>query len=310
MNNAAKKTSDIASTALSGDSRVEPESSSEKQSLLQAIRRWLRHALTNRPDASLKEMLEEAIEEHEEQGQVPLEPEEKIMLHNVLTFGDIKVSDIMVPRPDIAAVSADISLEQLKAHIYEQRHTRTPVYQDSLDRILGFLHVKDLLPMLSGDRPYDLKAAVRSILVVPPSMRVLDLLVKMRHSGSHIAMVVDEYGGTDGLVTMEDVFEEIVGDIQDEHDEDEDQTDRIHRLRDGIFEVSARMRIEKLEKELGLNLVTEEKDNEFDTLGGLIFFKLGRVPARGEVVPHTHGVQFEITDADSRRIRRVKIITT
>lgn len=279
----------------------------EKLSLFQAMRRWLRHALAPRADASLKEVLEEAIEEHEEQTDEQLAPEEKLMLHNVLAFGDIKVSDIMVPRPDIAAVAHDISLEKLKEHIYYQRHTRIPVYQDTLDRMLGFLHVKDLLPMLAGDKPFNLQLVMRSVLFVPPSMRILDLLVKMRSAGSHMAIVVDEYGGTDGLVTMEDVFEEIVGDIQDEHDEEEDQEDKIIKIKEGVFEVSARVRIEKLEKQLGLSLITEENDNEFDTLGGLIFFQLGRVPAKGEVVIHGQGVQFEIIEADSQRIRRVRI---
>src|SRR5581483_7658832 len=184
-----------------------------------------------------------------------------------------------------------------------------PVYEETLDRVQGFIHVKDLIPLLSGDAPFDMSSLIRSLLFVPPSMPIIDLLRKMRHAGSHMAIVVDEYGGTDGLVTMEDLFEEIVGDIQDEHDSDEGQEDKIVRIGDHAFEVNARIRIEKLERELGLNLVTEEKAGEFDTLAGLIFFQLGRVPSKGEIVTHISGIRFEIADADSRRIRKVRILT-
>ncbi len=276
----------------------------------QSLRMWLRRALGSRSDGSLKEALEEVIEEHEGQGEERLPPEEKVILHNVLSFADIKVSDIMIPRTDISAVPYDITLDALKSHIIEQRHTRIPVYQGTLDKMQGFLHVKDLLPMLSGDVAFDIRAVMRSLLFVPPSMRIMDLLVRMRHAGSHMAIVVDEYGGSDGLVTMEDVFEEIVGDIQDEHDEDEQLADEIFRINDKTFDVNARIRVEKLEQDLGLNLIAEEKKDDFDTLGGLIFFQLGRVPVKGEMIPHVSGIRFEITEADMRRIRRVRIHTS
>lgn len=278
--------------------------------LLQAIRGWLRHSLSTTKDSSLKEVLEEAIEEHEEQGDERLAPEEKIMLHNVLSFGDTKVSDIMVPRTDICAVPREIDWTQLNKHIVEMRHTRIPVYEATLDRMLGFIHVKDLLPLLCGNEKFDMQKALRPLLFVPPSMRIIDLLVMMRQAGSHMAVVVDEYGGTDGLVTMEDLFEEIVGDIQDEHDDEEDSDDHITKLTETTFEVSARIPIETLEREIGLNLVTEEKEGEFDTLGGLIFFQLGRVPARGELIRHVSGIRFEIIEADPRRIRKVRILTS
>lgn len=281
----------------------------ERLSWLDRLRSWvLRYVLIQRPDSSLRDVLEEVIEEHSEQVQ-RIAPEEKVMLHNVLSFSDKRVNDIMVPRTDIAAIPNDIVIDELKTHIIEQRHTRMPVYEETLDHVQGFIHIKDLLPMLAGDAAYDIKSTVRPLLFVPPSMRIIDLLIKMRHVGSHMAIVVDEYGGTDGLVTMEDLFEEIVGDIQDEHDNDEEQEDRILRINDTTYEVSARMRIDALEQRLGLNLVTEEKASEFDTLGGLIFYQLGRVPARGEIVPHVSGIRFEITEADPRRIRKVRILT-
>ncbi len=274
--------------------------------LLGKLRCWVKNAM-GRHDSSLKETIEEIIEEHNGQEDDMLEPEERVMLHNVLSFGDTKVSDIMVPRTDISAVPVDIGLAELKAHILEQQHTRTPVYDETMDNVLGFIHVKDLMPMLGGERKFDLRAVMRDILFVPPSMRILDLLVKMRHAGSHMAIVVDEYGGTDGLVTMENLFEEIVGDIQDEHDEDEEQENQIARVSPNVYEVNARIRIDELEKELGLNLVTEEKENEFDTLGGLIFFQLGKVPVKGEVVHHVSGLRFDIIEADPRRIKKVRI---
>lgn len=258
-------------------------------------------------EASLKDAIEEAIEEHAESGEEPLAPHERVMLHNVLTLPETTVSDIMIPRTDIVAIPHDISFDDLKAHILEQRHTRTPVYEDTLDHLLGFLHVKDLIPMLCGDKPYHLRAYVRTMLYVPPSMKVLDLLTKMRAAGSHMAIVVDEHGGTDGLVTMEDVVEEIVGDIHDEHDEDEMNDNHIAKVNDKALDVNARIRIEQLARYLGHELITEENATEFDTLAGLISSKLGRVPARGEVVPHTGGLRFEILEADPRRIRKVRV---
>jgi magnesium and cobalt transporter len=278
-------------------------------SFLNGARSWFKAKIGAKNDVSLKETIEEIIEEHEGEADDRLEPEERVMLHNVLSFGDTKVSDIMVPRTDISAVPVDVTLAELKAHILEQQHTRIPVYDETLDKVLGFIHIKDLMPMLSGEKSFDLRQVMRDILFVPPSMRILDLLVKMRHAGSHMAIVVDEYGGTDGLVTMENLFEEIVGDIQDEHDDEEDE-DKIIRVNTNIFEVNARIRMEKLENELGLNLVTEEKEGEFDTLGGLIFFQLGRVPAKGESVQHVSGLRFEILEADPRRIKKVRIINS
>ncbi|MCE2927692.1 MAG: hemolysin family protein [Rickettsiales bacterium] len=284
--------------------------SERKSGTYSSLRLWIRTLFGGRQEATLKEVLDEVIEEHEEHSEERLEPEEKVMLHNVLSFGDTQVHDIMVPRTDIESVPIDIPLPALKTHIMEHRHTRIPVYEDTLDHVRGFVHVKDLLPMFSGDQPYSLTSVMRTLLFVPPSMRIVDLLSKMRHAGSHMAMVVDEYGGTDGLVTLEDVVEEIIGEIRDEHDEGEEATDRVHKHAAGVYDVSARISIESIEKALGLNVVTEEKEEEFDTLGGLIFFQLGRVPVKGEVINHVSGVRFEVLEADARRIHKVRIHTT
>lgn len=277
-----------------------------------SLRQWLRALLPRRGDSTIKEAIEEAIEEvleeREEDGDAEtLPPEEKTLLHNALAFGDKAVHDIMTPRTDIDAVPCDIAFEDLKRHIVEQRHTRTPIYRETLDKVEGFVHIKDLFAIAAGNQPYDLKRMMRPMIFVPPSMKIIDLLVKMRQQGSHMAIVVDEYGGTDGLVTLEDLFEEIVGDIQDEHDEGESPKELV-RVRDGLFEADARVRIEKLESALGVSLLPEQEDEEFDTLGGLIFFHIGRVPARGESIAHSSGIVFEVLDADPRRIKRVRII--
>ncbi|MBV8938579.1 MAG: HlyC/CorC family transporter [Alphaproteobacteria bacterium] len=285
-----------------------PEARQERRpSLIQSVRGWVKAALASRPDTTIKEAIEEVLEEHQEQAGDALAPEEKLMLRNVLSFGDITVHDIMIPRMDIIAVADDIEMEELKRHVVEEGHTRFPVYHESLDRVEGFLHIKDLFPVLAGDQSFDLKRILRPMLFVPPSMKIIDLLVSMRRRGSHMAIVVDEYGGTDGLVTLEDLFEEIVGDIQDEHD-DEAAIKDIVRTADGVFEADARVRIEKLEQVLGVDLLETREEEEFDTLGGLIVFDLGRMPEVGEVVHHDDsGVSFEILEADPRCVKRVRI---
>jgi len=300
-----------------GDGKSLPAASTNEKnhpSLFIRIGNWIGDVFAKKNDVTLKEALEEAledvIEEHKEHSTERLAPEERVMLHNILSFGEIQVNDIMVPRNDIEAVSLAISLPMLKTHIMEHRHTRIPVYEETLDHVRGFVHVKDFLPMFSGDVPYSLTSVMRNLIFVPPSMRIIDLLIKMRNSSSHIAIVVDEHGGTDGLITMEDLFEKIVGDIKDEHDDGEEIQDRIQKISAGVFEVSARIRIDKLEKMMGLNLLTEEKEEDFETLGGLIFFQLGRVPSKGEIIDHASGMRFEIVNADARRIQQVRIHAT
>lgn len=280
-------------------------------SLIEQVSGWLKATFGQRTPTSIKDALEEAIdgvlEAHDDHSR-SLGTQETTLLRNVLTFGDLTVHEIMTPRSDITAVPVDISLEGLKQHMLTERHTRIPVFRDTLDQVEGFLHMKDLFPMVAGDEPYAITRVMRPMLFVPPSMKIVDLLLKMRRQKSHMAIVVDEYGGTDGLITLEDLFEEIVGDIQDEHDEEEGKRELV-RLSDHAIEADARVRIDRLQRELGLDLYGDgEGEEQYDTLGGLIFFELGRVPARGEVIAHPSGVQFEILESDPRRIRRVRII--
>lgn len=266
---------------------------------------WFRDWFTTRGDNSLKEALEEIILEHEEEGHV-FTAEEKDMLRNVLEVRDSTANDVMVPRADIVAVDCHISLEDLMKVFIENGHTRMPVYDQALDRLRGFIHLKDVVPALAGGKPFAMDDLVRNILFISPTMKVVDLLMQMRLSGVHMAVVVDEYGGTDGLVTMEDLFEELVGEIQDEHDHPEPE-EGLKQLHPFAYEADARMRIDQIEEDLKLTLRPPEEIEEYDTLGGLIFEKLGRVPVRGEIVMLDGVARLDIIDADPRRVRRVRL---
>jgi CBS domain containing-hemolysin-like protein len=255
------------------------------------------------PDTNLRESLEDVLEE-EAGNDESLTGEELHMLRNLLGFKDVRVEDVMVPRADITAVDEKTSLEGLGGLFTESGHSRLPVYKQSLDYPIGMVHIKDLVVMLAGKAPkVPLKALIRDILFAPPSMPALDLLLRMQASRSHMALVVDEYGGTDGLVTIEDLIEEIVGEIEDEYD-DQDGPQIVTRSGD-ILEAQARLPIDQLEEKLGITLVDEDED--IDTLGGLVFTLAGRVPQRGEMIIHKNGIEFEVRDADPRRIKTLRI---
>ncbi len=256
-------------------------------------------------EGSYKEALQEVLEEHaEELGRHS--PEEGRILSNLIDFGELEVSDIMTPQTDIIAVEITANLLQLRDVMVKEQHTRLPVYEGTLDSIQGFIHVKDLIPMFGmGEGNFEIRKVMRQILFVPPGMKLASLLVKMRMSGVHIAIVVDEYGGTIGLVTLEDLFEEIVGDIQDEHD-DENENHLRWDNRNSLV-VDAKIRIEDLEEQLGLKLGDDEEE-DYDTLAGLIFSQLGRVPAKGESTHHPSGLRIDILDADTRSIKRVRLV--
>ena len=291
-----------------GDSST--QSSVEAPSRLSGAVRWFREKLGTRNEGSLKEMIEEALEDVA--GETSnISAEEKSLLKNLINFGELSAYDIMVPRSDIMGVHRGVSLAELKQHVITIGHTRIPVYDESLDNIDGFIHVKDLFPHIVSGAPFDIAQVIREILFVPPSMRIVDLLLKMRVSGCHIAIVVDEFGGTDGLVTMEDLFEQIVGEIQDEHDGHE-SAPTMRWLGDHVVEADARTTIEKLEQALAEKLCEAPVGEDIDTLGGLIFSQLGRIPVRGEVLMFKPTLKAEILQADPRRIRFVRVtrITT
>lgn len=258
-------------------------------------------------EAGLRESLEDALGEG---GDHSLKPEERTMLLNVLALRTMRVDDVMVPRADIVAVEEDASLDDVLALFEEEAHSRVPIYRRTLDHPVGIVHIKDLIPYvrgggLSSGKTFALNRLRREVLFVPPSMPVVDLLLKMQTTRIHLAIVVDEYGGTDGLVTIEDLVEQIVGEIEDEHDEDEEPM--VISRPDGTFEADARTPIEEFEPLVGIDLVPHEKEEDVDTLGGLVFSLAGRVPQRGEVISHEGGLEFEVVDADPRRIKRLVI---
>ena len=263
----------------------------------------------NASSAAMRESLQEVIEESDRK-EPALSLQERVMLSNLLSFGELKVSDVMLPRAQIVAADEDTPLAELMSLFREAKHSRLPVYRENLDDPTGLVHVKDVLTLLepNGANDYRLTSARiarirRPILFAPPSMRALDLLLKMQASHTHLALVIDEYGGTDGLVSIEDIIEEIVGDIADEHDE---EAPALKRDEDG-FVADARVELEDFKNETGVDLATSEADEGVDSLGGLVASLVGRVPQRGEIIAHPSGYEFEVLEADPRRIKRLRI---
>jgi CBS domain containing-hemolysin-like protein len=239
------------------------------------------------------------------------------MVNAAERFHRLRVDDVMVPRANIVAVDRTSTLTELSNAFKEAGHSRLPVYNESLDDPTGMVHIKDLLPYLMLDakgtnKTYPNKKILqyikREVLFVPPSMLAQDLLRRMQGRRIHMAIVVDEYGGTDGIVTIEDLIETIVGDIDDEHDERDPEV-QIVTGKGGasVWEADARIHIDDFEKALGRDFATPDEEDDVDTLGGLIFTLAGRVPERGEIIRHASGLEFEVMDADSRRVKRLRI---
>lgn len=254
--------------------------------------------------ATLRESVEELIEEHQE-AETPIDEQERDMLLNLLKFGELRVEDVMVPRADIVGVPETAALAEVIAVMSEAGHSRLPVYRETLDDVIGMVHVRDLLAFWNEGPAFSLSEVVRALPFVPPSMPIQKLLRQMRGLKVHMALVVDEHGGIDGLVTIEDLVEEIVGEIEDEHDIA--AAPMLRDLGDGGLEADARVLVEDLEARLDVDLLPAERDEEIDTLGGLVFELAGRVPETGEVIRHEAGLDFEIVDADPRRVRVVRV---
>jgi len=258
-------------------------------------------------ESTLRDEIEEAIENRE--GEAPrvgdLSNVERQMLRNILHFGEKTVGDVAVPRADVVAVPATITFEGLVAAFAEAGHSRLPVYEDSLDTVIGMIHVKDVfaLQVTGAEPPEDIRQLVRAPLYVPESMGVLDLLARMRAERVHLAIVVDEFGGTEGLLTIEDVVEEIVGEIEDEHDEE--LPGLLIPLDDGVWEADARAELEDVAEAVDARLGTVEEDVE--TLGGLAFVLAGHIPQPGEILEHPSGWKLEVTEGDSRRVTRLRL---
>ncbi len=226
-------------------------------------------------------------------------------------FKTLRVSDVMTPRADIMAIDISTEFEEVVRQFAEVEHSRMPVYRDSLDDPVGVIHIKDVFKLLAteGGAPAATDPVLhrlrREVLYVPASMRAADLLVRMQGSRIHMALVIDEFGGTDGLVSLEDLVEAVVGDIADEYDEAAEV--HIDARPGGVFEADARASLEELEAALGEPMAPEDLEEEIDTVGGLVAALAGRVPQRGEVISHPSGFEFEVTDADPRRIKKVRI---
>jgi CBS domain containing-hemolysin-like protein len=226
------------------------------------------------------------------------------MLTNILNLRHLTADDVSVPRADIVAVDITTGIDSLIETMSREGHSRLPVYRGTLDDVVGMVHIKDVLAHVHDPR-FDLKGLVRTVLFVAPSMAAMDLLLRMRLERIHMALVVDEFGGIDGLLTIEDVVEEIVGEIEDEHDVEEGP--KLVQRPDGSLVADARIPIEEFEERVGPVLTDEEREEDLDTLGGLLAELAGRVPGRGELVQHSSGITFEVLDADPRSVKRVRV---
>jgi len=268
----------------------------------------LRRLLGGDHDQSLRAALEEAIDEHEDEGDASegdLSPLERQMVRNLLHFSEHDADDVAIPRGEIVAVSASASWDELVAMFAEHGHSRMPVYRDSLDEIVGMMHLKDVFPFLATPKapPRDWTVLMRQPLFVPQARGALDVLADMRASRVHLAVVIDEYSGTDGIITIEDLVEEIVGEIEDEHDDA--PTDLLVPLEDGTWEADARAELDDVGERIDPRLAEVEED--VDTIGGLAFLLAGQVPPVGAMLAHSSGWKLEVTAGNERHVTRLRL---
>ncbi|MCI5053270.1 MAG: hemolysin family protein [Pelagibacteraceae bacterium] len=253
---------------------------------------------------SLRDSIKDVIDEksNEESQNIDLSSKEKSILSNILSINKLKADDVMIPRASIVAISQDSSFQNIIDTIDKESHSRMPVFRKDLDDVLGMIHIKDIIKFSgSNHNDFNIKKIMREVLFVPPTMPVMNLLLKMQATKLHMALVIDEHGGTDGLITIEDVIEEIVGEIEDEHDKDDDFN--FKKIDSNTFEAKADMTLDDFNHESNLSIVEEN----VDTLGGYIFSKINRVPYAGEVIKVNNTYQFEIIEADPRKIKKIRI---
>jgi CBS domain containing-hemolysin-like protein len=288
-----------------GDGQSEPNRPRNGGGSLSRLRTLLRLLRRPRGRRDSRDTMDALIAVAELENPTPLTPQERFLIGNILKVHDRNAADVMVPRGDIVALEIDQPFADVVKCMVEQGHSRVPVYRETLDDVIGFVHVKDVLAPVADRRPARLDRLLRKTLFVAPSLPILDLLVQMRQARTHIAMVVDEFGGIDGLVTIEDLIEEIVGEIEDEHDVAE--APMLTERADGSIIADARIPIDVLEEQQGTRLRPAGVEEPVDTLGGLVFTLAGRVPKRGEVIVHPDGIEFEVLDADPRRVKRLRV---
>lgn len=253
---------------------------------------------------SLRDSIKDVIDEKSNGNNqnLDLSSKEKSILSNILSINKLKAGDVMIPRASIIAISQDSLIQNILEIIEKESHSRMPVFRKDLDDVLGMIHIKDIIKFSGkNQKDFDIKKIIREVLFVPPTMPVMNLLLKMQATKLHMALVIDEHGGTDGLVTIEDVIEEIVGEIEDEHDKDDDFN--FKKIDSNTFEAKADMKLEDFNRESKLSIIQEN----VDTLGGYIFSKINRVPYAGEVIKVDNIYQFEIIDADPRKIKKIRI---
>jgi CBS domain containing-hemolysin-like protein len=302
------------------------EAAAQQPDIVGRLRAALLSALGIRSNGSARAEIEDAIAADEAAG-ATLTADERTMLRAILKLGDMTIDDVMIPRADIEAIDVESTIAEVIAIFRKSGHSRMPVYRETLDEPLGMVHIRDLMAWIAdralgaeaseGEKPrFDFAAVdlsqtlegsklVRPLLFVPPSMPARALLKRMQSSRTQMALVIDEYGGTDGLVSMEDLVEIIVGEIEDEHDLDEEPT--VKKVAEGVFVADARTELDDAAEVIGPDFKVGEKGEEIETVGGLVFALTGRIPPKGEVVEAVPGYDFEVLDADPRRIKKVKI---
>ena len=254
---------------------------------------------------SFSQITSHLLEAYEKEGLI--DQEEKKMFKNITSFGDKKVVTIMTSRADLIAVKQEVDLEEIRKIITQNGHTRIPVYKDNLDEIIGFIHSKDLAKFLcKGQEDFNIDKILRRILFVPGSMKLMDVMLRMRTSRIHMAIVLDEFGGVDGFVTIDDLVEEIVGDIEDEHDLPSDNAFfRMKKVSDKKFHLGGRVEITNAEEFLEIKIKGEQDD--FQTMSGLIMALFKRVPQAGEEISKDN-FKFKVIDSDNRVVKLVELV--
>lgn len=258
----------------------------------------------NESDSNLRETIEELIEVSRET-EHSIESDERQLLGNVLNLRDSTAYDVMLPRADIIAAPFSVNDQEIIQQFVKTKVTHILIYKHNLDHVIGMIHLKDIVSWQNGNNPWVLKNLLREVLFISPTMRTLDLLLKMRETGCKIAVVVDEYGGVDGLVTFSNLIEEVVGDIQNANTQFPPA--QIEKLADGSVIADARITLEEFNDTFEKPLVLKGHNDDIDTLGGLVVFLAGRVPVKGEIISHSAGIEFEVLDADPRKVRRLRI---
>lgn len=284
-----------------------PNSDDPEPSLLERFTAWFRRKVKKRRsdyDQNLRESIEELIDEHAEVGRT-IAHDERELLGNVLDLRELTAEDVMIPRADIIAIPGDATEEELLNAFVRSRLQRIPVYRNTLDEVMGIVQIQDVFAWKITGTSLVMKNLIREVLFIAPTMRTLDLIFQMRERGIRMGLVVDEFGGVDGLVTFSDLVEEIIGDIQEAHDHRDPE---IILRQDGSLTADGRVELEELHEDHNMDLVVPDLEDEVETIGGLVSALAGRVPVRGEIIKHpTYRVEFEILDADPRRVKRVLI---